>query len=155
MFDIIIFLFLLALGFFVGKWNENRHFQRLEREESELAHIKVYNIRHIPEPVEPGGVLVNGNVVIALDHFKKLMAAIINIVGGQINAYQSVLIRARREAVLRMKREAAALGADAVYNVRIEFSSMGNTPQTTNGAEIVAYGTAVRTTKSTLQMPNV
>jgi len=58
--------------------------------------------------------------------------------------YDSLLSRARREAIIRMMREADALGADAIYNVRVEFSAIGAQPQAIGGAELLAYGTAVK-----------
>jgi len=52
--------------------------------------------------------------------------------------------RARREAIIRMQRDAKALGADAIYNMRVEFSAVGQQPTKIGGAELFAYGTAVR-----------
>jgi len=89
-------------------------------------------------------VLVSGNVVVAVDYFKKVIANIKMIFGGKLGMYDSLISRARREAVVRMLREADALGADAVYNVRIEFSAVGAQPAAIGGAELLAYGTAVK-----------
>ena len=141
---ILIFLGLLALGIFFGRMNERNHFKRLKAAEAELAHIKVFNLKRVPDGLQPGGIMVRGNVVIALDYFKKIMAGLRQIFGGRLNSYQSLMERARREAIVRMQREADALGADAVYNTRIEFSAIGKQPQKIGGAELLAYGTAVR-----------
>lgn len=140
----LTFLFLLGLGFFFGRVNEAHHLRRLEREEAELAHIRLISQKTIVEAVEPGGVLVSGNVVVAIDYFKKIMAAIRMVFGGKLNSYQTLLMRARREALIRMMREADDLGANAIYNVRLEFSAVGAQPQAIGGAELLAYGTAVR-----------
>ena len=43
-----------------------------------------------------------------------------------------------------MQRQAKELGADAIYNTRIEFSAVGQRPNKIGGAELLAYGTAVR-----------
>lgn len=143
MFQIASFLLLLLLGYIVGSLNERRHFRRIEAEEARLAHITVVNMKRVPDGPE-GATLVSGNVVIAIDYFKKIMASLRMIFGGELRSYQSLMIRARREAILRMKREAEKLGADMVYNVRLEFSAIGSQPQVIGGAELLAYGTAVR-----------
>ena len=144
MFELLSFIFLLALGFFIGGWNERRHFRRIEKAEAELAHIQVVSLKRVPEGLQPGGILVTGSVVVAIDYFKKIMAALRKTFGGELRSYQSLLLRARREAIIRMKREADEYGADMIYNVRLEFSAVGAQPQVTGGAELLAYGTAVR-----------
>lgn len=136
-------VFILALGFFVGRAKERAHFKRIEAEEAELAHIKTFSIKTLPESLEAGATLVTGNTVIAVDAFKKLMAMIRMIFGGRLRSYDSLMERARREVLLRVKREADEMGADAIYNFRLEYSSIGQQPQA-SGVEILAYGTAVK-----------
>ncbi len=142
----LTFIVLMLVGIIFGSMNERNHFKRLARDEAAFSHITIVSLKQVPSTLEPGGVVVTGNVVIAVDYFKKIMAGLRMIFGGELRAYQSLLIRARREAVIRMKREAAELGADAVYNVRIEFSAIGAQPQAIGGAELLAYGTAVKYT---------
>lgn len=144
MVDIIVFLTLLLIGIIFGTMNERNHFKRLRKAEEELSHIKVFNIKTLPENLEKGGALVSGNVVIAVDYFKVVAAFFKMLFGGKLRSFESLLERARREAVVRMQREAEALGADAIYNARIEFSAIGKQPQKIGGAELLAYGTAVR-----------
>lgn len=139
------FICLLALGFFLGGMNERNHFKRIERAEAELAHIRIVNLKRAPSKAQPGGALVTGNVVIAIDYFKRIMAALRMVFGGELRSYQSLLLRARREAIIRMKRDADEYGADMIYNVRLEFSAVGSQPQRIGGAELLAYGTAVKT----------
>ena len=50
-----------------------------------------------------------------------------------------MLTETRHESVQRMKREAAALGADAVVNLRFTTSQV-----MAGAAELLAYGTAVK-----------
>ena len=141
------FLLLLALGIIFGRLNEGRHYQRLRADEAALAHIQIYNIKSVPHThasaLMPGGVLVSGNVVIAIDYFKRIASLLRMIVGGRLGAYETLLDRARREAVVRMKQEADDMGASAIYNTRIEFSMIGQQPRM-SGAELLAYGTAVK-----------
>jgi uncharacterized protein YbjQ (UPF0145 family) len=135
---------LLLAGIIFGSINERNHFKRLVKDEADLSHIQVLNIKTLPDNIEPGGALVSGNVVVAVDYFKVFVSAFIMIFGGQITSFQTLLERARREAIVRMQREADALGANAVYNTRLEFSAVGQRPKKIGGAELLAYGTAVK-----------
>ncbi|MEP3889247.1 MAG: YbjQ family protein [Hellea sp.] len=135
---------LLLIGIIFGTMNERNHFSRIAKAEEELSDIKVFNIKTLPDNVEPGGALVTGNVVIAVDYFKVFVAGFIMLFGGRLSGFEKLMERARREALVRMQREAKALGADAIYNTRIEFSAVGQRPKKIGGAELFAYGTAVK-----------
>ena len=135
---------LLIIGIIFGARNERKHFAQIERDEAELSDIKVFNIKTLPDNLEKGGALVSGNVVIAIDYFKVFISGFIMLFGGQMTAYEKMMERARREALIRMRRQARDLGADAIYNTRIEFSAVGEGSNKTSGAELLAYGTAVR-----------
>lgn len=135
---------LLIIGIIFGSMNERKHFAQIERAEAELSDIKVLNIKTLPDGLEKGGALVTGNVVIAVDYFKVFIAGFIMLFGGRMSAYEKMMERARREALVRMQREAKRLGADAIYNTRIEFSAVGQRPNKIGGAELLACGTAVR-----------
>ena len=139
----LTFFILILVGIVVGGLNERNHFKRLDAEEAELSHIKAVSLKELPEGLERSAVMVTGNVVIGIDYFKRFMATLRMFFGGEMRSYQTLMTRARREAILRMKREADDLGADMVYNVRIEFSVVGTQPQS-SGAELLAYGTAVK-----------
>ncbi len=56
-----------------------------------------------------------------------------------MKSYSGLLGEARDEAIDRMEADAESMGADAVVNVRLETSEIANA-----GAEVMAYGTAVR-----------
>ena len=135
---------LLIIGIIFGSMNERKHFASIERAEAELSDIKILNIKTLPDNLEKGGALVTGNVVIAVDYFKVFIAGFIMLFGGRMSAYEKMMERARREALIRMQRQAKDLGADAIYNTRIEFSAVGQRPNKIGGAELLAYGTAVR-----------
>ena len=91
------------------------------------------------------GQLVSGSVVISIDYFKQFVAGLRNLFGGRVTAYESLLERARREAILRMKEQARDLGADSVWNVRLETAaiSQGAQRQQVGSMEVMAYGTAL------------
>ena len=88
--------------------------------------------------------LVQGNTVRAKHVGRDIMAGLKNIVGGWLNSYETLIDRARREAIVRMQKDAESLGADAIYIARFEFSKVGQQPESAGGAELLAYGTAVR-----------
>ena len=119
-----------------------------------MTDIIVTNLETVPgRTITQHLDIVQGNTVRAKHVGRDIMAGFKNKVvaaflkmlfGGKLRSFESLLERARREAIVRMQREADALGADAVYNTRIEFSAIGKQPQKIGGAELLAYGTAVR-----------
>jgi uncharacterized protein YbjQ (UPF0145 family) len=140
-----ITLGLILLGYVLGRIRERQHLAELDRREAAAASIMVVDIKTLPPGVDAaGGALVMGEVVIAADYFKTFAAALRNIVGGEVKAYQTMLSRARREAKLRMIEQAQQLGSDLVVNVRFEWSAVG--PQLPS-AEIFCYGTAIIPTR--------
>ncbi len=83
--------------------------------------------------------VARGNTVEARNVGRDLTQSLRNITGGELKAYSELLTGARDEALDRMVGDAQELGADAVVNVRLETSEV-----TKGGAEVIAYGTAVR-----------
>ena len=97
------------------------------------------NIDYVPgKEVEPLG-LVKGTVVQSPNVGKDFMAGMKTLVGGEITGYTEMLVEARQIATKRMVDEAAAMGADAVINVRF-----GSSAVMQGAAEVIAYGTAVK-----------
>lgn len=82
--------------------------------------------------------MVQGNTVRAKHAGRDLMAGLKNIFGGELSGYTELLQEAREEATERMVKQAEAIGANAVINVRYSTSSI-----TAGAAELFAYGTAV------------
>ena len=144
MIEIGVFLSLLLLGFVAGRIAEARHFKRLDAGEAELADVTLTSTRTFDYTGCTRTGLVSGSVVIANDYFKSFVAGLKMLFGGRLRSYESMLERARREAVLRMRREAAQAGYHAVVNVRMEFSVMqGKTPNKPGSFELIAYGTGI------------
>ncbi len=140
-----IFLFLLSVGYLFGTNIEKRHYRSIrEREES---------IREIPTTMfkrplkQPGTIvkseLVMGSVVISVDYFKRFVAGLRNFFGGNVRAYETLVDRARREAVLRLKESCPT--ATQIVNLRIETSSISKSDKkgTVGSVEVLAYATAV------------
>jgi len=143
--DLIVLLVLLALGYFFGRIAEKRHYKSIIERESQLRHIAAIASRIPPASSQPvASILVTGSVVISVDYFKRFLASLRSLIGGKVVAYESLLDRARREAILRMKENAAKLGADKVFNIKLETASISKSAKGKIGSiEVLAYGTAL------------
>lgn len=136
----------LGMGFLVGGMVERRHLRSLVQREEATANIVCTTLRRIPSNWSVRrAAMVNGQAVIGSDHFKTFAAKIYNLFGGEVRSLETLLDRARREATLRMIDEAVAMGANAVWNIRYETSSIGFSAgkQGAPMAEVIAYGTAL------------
>ena len=143
--DLIIFFCLVIVGYFAGSIAEKRHFASIRKREAELKDVLTFSARQLPpEDMNRSSVFVQGNVVVSVDYFKRLSAGLKSLFGGRIGAYESLVDRARREAVLRMKQQAQDQGATHIFNVKLETSSIskGNRGQI-GSVEIFAYGTGL------------
>lgn len=136
------FLGFLVLGFISGRIIESLHYKSLKQREKELAAILTFSDRTVPAEFSAHVGLVMGSVVLSNDYFQKLLAGLRKIFGGNIRVYESLLIRARREAVLRMKAAAKARGARGIFNIKFETSTIGGGKGVTS-VEVIVYGTAV------------
>lgn len=82
---------------------------------------------------------VKGNTVRTRFFGRDIMAALRNLVGGEVPEYTKLMAEAREQAIDRMIADAESKGADAVISLRVTTSMiMGGS------AELLAYGTAVR-----------
>ena len=144
MVDLIVFASLLALGYFFGRMAETRHYKSIIKREKALARIPAMATKIPDLSIQPQyTVLVTGSVVISVDYFKRFLAGLRNLVGGRVRSYESLVDRARREAVLRMKDQARIKGASMVFNVKLETSSISQGRGNSIGSvEVLAYGTA-------------
>ncbi len=83
--------------------------------------------------------LVRGNSVRAKHIGRDIMAGLKGLGGGEIAGDTELLADAREESYNRMVKNAEALGADAILNVRFVTSMVAQTM-----SEMLAYGTAVK-----------
>lgn len=138
-------LVLVVLGLVTGKFIELRHLRKLALREAALAGVRTCNLRSVPAELKVGkSFLVTGSAVIATDCFKVFAAGLRGLFGGEMKTYRSLMSRARREAVVRMLEQAQGRGADSVWNIRLETSTIQG-KRSPGGVEVLAYGTAVRT----------
>lgn len=150
-FELIIFAALVLLGFVFGRHAEQKHFKSILQRETEYAGVLAFSERFPPPDIDiSDATLVVGSVVISIDYFKRIAAGLRSFFGGRIVAYESLIERARREAILRMKEEARARGANLIVNVKLETASISKGAENQVGAvEVYAYGTALVTRQQT------
>lgn len=145
--QILFTIIFVALGFSFGRRAEQKHYTSLIEREAILNALPAMASRIPPDDAPYQQTLVSGSVVIANDYFKVFVAGLRNLFGGNISTYETLLDRARREAVLRMKEQAKNLGADYVFNVKYETSNIsGQYSKRLPIIEIHAYGTALKRT---------
>ncbi len=109
-FQIALFLILFSVGWGFGRHIEQKHLRELDEKEKQFAHIRVDTNRFVQTVAH--GQMVSSNVVISHDYFKYILANIQNFFGGRLTSYESVVERARREAMLRLQQEADRIGAN-------------------------------------------
>ena len=84
--------------------------------------------------------VVSGDAILGANVFKDLFAGIRDIVGGRSAAYEAELKRAKAIALKEIEDEAAALGANAIIGLDLDYETVGQ-----NGSMLMvtASGTAV------------
>ena len=144
MIDLYVLLALIAIGYIVGRYLEQRHYRSIERRERELVGLATTSSKRPIGPIpHPSRVeLVEGACVISVDYFKRFVAGLRQFFGGNVRSYETLVDRARREAILRLK--ARCRDADQVINLRIETSSITKGRRNQIGSiEVHAYATAI------------
>ena len=145
--DLIVFIILMTLGYGFGRMAEKNHYASIIKREKRYQKIYVIATKYPPATTPiPDTTIVMGSVVISVDYFKRFLASLRNLFGGKVTSYESLLDRARREAILRMKEQASSLGSSMVCNIKIETSSIHKGKRNAVGSvEVLAYGTAMVT----------
>ncbi len=129
---------------FIGAYVEKKHYASIRAREAATATLPIMAARTLEaERVVADARLVVAEVMISHDYFKRYLAQLRNFFGGRIRSYDTLMDRARREALLRLKEQSP--GASIIANLRLETVCIST--QTKNavvGVSIVAYGTAIR-----------
>jgi uncharacterized protein YbjQ (UPF0145 family) len=148
--NLIITAVILIVAFTAGKIEQNIHYSSIKKREDQHSYrnILLFNEK-IPPPEYAGQrfELVCGSVVMGSDYFRQFIASLKALFGGRLTSFEAMLDRGRREAILRMKAEAESMGANVIFNVRLETSTLSMKKSGSGGLacmEIVAYGTAWR-----------
>ena len=138
-FKIVVFAALFAIGWGFGRHAERKHLHELEQKEQRLAYIQLDNSRF--KTTSHTGQLVSSNVVISNDYFKYVITNIQNFFGGRLSSYETVVERARREAIVRLKLEAEKIGSSQIMGLRLSTTELG---MQGGMVEVFAYGTAIQ-----------
>ncbi|WP_232962455.1 YbjQ family protein [Paracoccus tegillarcae] len=85
--------------------------------------------------------IVTAECAYGMNIFRDLFTSARDIVGGRSKAIQNTMRDARRMALLELKREAHAVGANAVVGVDLDYVELSGAG---NMVMLVASGTAVR-----------
>ena len=83
--------------------------------------------------------LVKGSTIQSKNVGRDITQGLKTLVGGELKSYNEMMMEARNLATQRMVKEAEAVGADAVVNIRYVSASVMQ-----GAAEVLAYGTAVK-----------
>lgn len=84
--------------------------------------------------------IVFGESIIGANIFKDFLAGIRDIVGGRSGSYEGVMVEARENALREMEQRAAAMGANGIIGVDLDYEVLG----AQNGMMMVTCsGTAV------------
>jgi len=144
--DFIIFITCLVICYITGSIREKNHYKSIKaREVAMYRHpCLTYGKSFTKSAKVKNARLVSSSVVIGCDFFKAWIASLKNLFGGNVSAYESVLDRGRREALLKIREIAYAHKASAVINVKIDTVMLDpiGTKQMPKVC-ITAYGTAI------------
>lgn len=135
----------ILIGFVFGRRVEKKHYASIALREKALLQLPTTTSKY-PLGVAMSSIhrshLATGSVVISVDYFKQILAGLRTLIGGPVQSYETLLDRARREAVLRLKESCP--DADQIINLRLETSSISKGAKGNVGSvEVLAYGTAI------------
>ena len=126
-FGLSLTVFLLSLGLIIGGMRERLHLRDLTAREHQVADMLLSQRRLFPDCGlrESSVEMLVAEVVISSDYLKSFLARLRNLFGGEVRSFQSLLDRARREAILRIQEQARDKGFNAVCNIRLETADVG------------------------------
>jgi uncharacterized protein YbjQ (UPF0145 family) len=141
-------ILLLVGGRLVGSAIERRNDKSIAERETRFKDQPALSTKHSGSAPIRSATLATGSVVISVDYVKRFLGGLRMIFGGEIRPYSSLLDRARREAILRMKESQP--DADVYVNTRLETSNISSSAgrEAMGAIEVVAYATAIRYDRS-------
>lgn len=147
MFDLVVIVILLVVSYFTGTHIEKKHLVSLRLREKNLLRLPRITQTKQPASTAQNVRMVSGSAVIAADFFRHYLSMLISLFGGNIGVLESLLDRARREAVLRMLESCS--DADYISGVRYETSALSeeSSQRALPVVEVMVYGTAVYLSK--------
>jgi len=70
--------------------------------------------------------IVTGEAILGANIFRDLFASVRDVIGGRAGAYEAELGKARKTALREMEEAAAALGAQAVVGIDLDYEVINN-----------------------------
>lgn len=85
--------------------------------------------------------VVSSEVILGANVIRDIFAGFRDFFGGRSNAYEEVLVKAKKQAMDELQRRASELGADAIIGIDLDFQTVGD-----HGGMLMvaASGTAVK-----------
>ncbi|MEF2175706.1 MAG: heavy metal-binding domain-containing protein [Candidatus Absconditabacteria bacterium] len=147
--ELLIILGLLVVTAISGTLLEKRHLKNIEKREELFKNIVILSKIDLKHFDASGGGLLSSGVVYAIDYFRQFIFLFISFFGGRVVMYESVMDRARREAILRVKKQAQDYGFNCIVDLRVETATLTTNNKNQNGGkvEIIAYGTGINISK--------
>jgi uncharacterized protein YbjQ (UPF0145 family) len=137
---------LLIFGVLIGRNVEKSHIKRLDADDELHRDFLITQLKSFPMQSGdgPAPTLVVSEAVIASDYLKSWLASWRNIFGGEVRSFQKLQSRAKREALVRLRRAAMSNGYNALCNVRVDSADIGGgtSSRKTPMASVIASGTA-------------
>ena len=132
--SLLFAVFMLGLGFFVGGWRERVHLESLSDRELQNHDFLITQVKSYPDvnPHASAPKMFIGEAVIGSDYLKTFLGGLRNFFGGEVRSYQTLMDRARREALQRIVEQARAEGYNAICNVRMQTADVGGNNVTAN-----------------------
>lgn len=85
--------------------------------------------------------IVTGETIIGANVIRDFFAGVRDFFGGRSGAYEDVLRKAKDTAIKELEEQAAAMGANAVIGIDLDYETVG---QSGSMLMVTASGTAVR-----------
>jgi uncharacterized protein YbjQ (UPF0145 family) len=117
--------------------------QKREEETLSQSRIKLTTAFTVANAeIETEIAIITAECVFGMNIIRDMFAGMRDIVGGRSEATQKVLRDARKTCLAELKKEAAAVGADAVIGVDLDYSEFSGSGKSM--LFLVASGTAVK-----------
>lgn len=92
-------------------------------------------------PIQQYLGVISSETIIGANIFKDIFAGLRDIVGGRSGTYERVIQEAKQTALSELQQKAAAIGANAIVGVDLDFETVGGKGSM---LMVVASGTAVK-----------
>ena len=153
----------ILFGYAWGTHKERKHYSSISKREKALKHLAATSVDYEtmvqsdPDNIVQHVRFVKGQVVLAESFVKSFWNHLKTFLTGNLSSYESLMERARREAIIRMKEDAQ--GADIIVNLRMDTSSScpsgKNDGKDIQNIEILASGTAIYFEKNDSQIASL